>query len=567
MPFTHVEIEERKTRQLFVLFACLTALYALSILLLYGGVKVCLSGDFLGASTTSFTFGELAAVLAVALGGSGLHWWVVTEGMYARIVDALRTHPPAMQDTYHARFAHIVEEVAVAVGGRPIQSVVIPTAAVNACAVSDFEGRAAIAVTEGALAVLNREQLEAVVGHEAAHIVSGDSLSTTVFCSLFALHEEALKRLCGLLDTDEETAVAVGGRAALLVIVAIGVLWLTKAAKSWCELAISREKEYRADAVAVRLTRNPLALAEALHRMSKKWRGVGTRGESLASLFIVDPGVEWFSEREGMLAEWLSTHPPTSKRIELLLGMAHLSPSRFEEGMTAFLSRRGAPSAPSVTTRSAPAAPDQAPAQWMAWKDGQWAGPFGLEALAQVPELTPEMWIRRLDQETAVPASHDSRIREILRARYGGSPESPSRSECPNCRLPLRTVPYEGASLEQCPACLGCYVDPPLMTKLFARKEVEFSEAVKRLGDSMLSLAHQHRLRARLRALPGVPLKRVCPRCQGVVKQKFYTEAYPVEVEQCWTCGLTWLDRQELEILQHLYERWRAEDEPDQPLS
>ncbi len=69
-----------------------------------------------------------------------------------------------------------------------------------ACAIADGTGRAALVVTEGLLARLTRAQLEAVVGHEAAHIASGDSVATGVFCSLFALHEETLKHLAGAFD-------------------------------------------------------------------------------------------------------------------------------------------------------------------------------------------------------------------------------------------------------------------------------------------------------------------------------------------------------------------------------
>ncbi len=115
-----------------------------------------------------------------------------------------------------------------------------------------------------------------------------------------------------------------------LIPLVLPILWLIHVAKRLCELAISRTQEYRADAVAVRLTRNPLALAEALCLIAKRWRGIGAPGESLSTIFIVDVGLEALSEQEGLLAILFSTHPPTRHRIELLLGMAHQPPEAIE---------------------------------------------------------------------------------------------------------------------------------------------------------------------------------------------------------------------------------------------
>jgi len=73
------------------------------------------------------------------------------------------------------------------------------------------------------------------------------------------------------------------------------------------------------------MTRNPVALAEALHLLSRSWRGAGFIGSGFETLCIVNPVATVLDEREGLIADLLSTHPPLRKRMEILLGMARVS--------------------------------------------------------------------------------------------------------------------------------------------------------------------------------------------------------------------------------------------------
>ncbi len=550
MPFTFVEIEERKTKHLALLFTCLILLYAVSLFLLVGAVKwagiLWRPLAVLNAPPTP-TWRDVTGVMVGALFIGLIHWSCSTYRLLDRTLLAVGARPIDENDPYHARLANIIQEVAVATGGRPIRPYVISTPAVNACAMSDFSGGAAIAVTEGALAVLNRPQLESVVGHEAAHIVSGDSLTTSVFCGLFALHEEALKRMSGLFD--EERGAVVEGRAWAVLVLIYAILALTTGVKTFCSMLISREKEYRADAVAVRLTRDPISLAEALRIISERWRGVGVRGESLSSLFIMDPGVERLSDEEGLIAELFSTHPPPRKRIALLLGMAHIDPSRFEEEMASASARPQGHQSPE------PASDQTAQPRWMLWKSGQWTGPLGLEEIGAAPEFVPESWVRRVDEPSAEPAHYDPQLLEVLRRRYEAAGAGGAR-ECPKCRIGLTATLYEGATVEQCPSCRGCYVDANNMTKIFARQEAEIPDAVKRRGDLLLTMEGYALAKRQLRAGLTRPARQwACPRCGAAVVRKFYTDAYPVEVDQCWECGCVWLNHEELEMLQYIYEK------------
>ncbi len=87
-------------------------------------------------------------------------------------------------------------------------------------------------------------------------------------------------------------------------------------------LFISREREYRADAIAVRLTRNPLGLAEALYLMDRRWKGHGTPGDKMDAIYIMSPCQRNIENSEGSMANLFSTHPPIKKRISILLDMA-----------------------------------------------------------------------------------------------------------------------------------------------------------------------------------------------------------------------------------------------------
>ena len=550
MPYTFVEIEERKTRNLTLLFSYLVVLYVASIVIILWGVHAVFGLQSRLRAATILNVVGLALIVAL------IHWLISTRRLVDRVLVALLARPLDPEDTYHDRLKHIVEEVSVATGGRyRIEPYVMPTPAMNACAIADFSSRSAIIVTEGLLARLNREQLEAVVGHEAAHIASGDSLSNSVFCALFALHEEGLKRLSGVFDDSD---VRLGPRAVLLLIGTMGVLWVTTAIKRFCELLISRQQEYRADAVAVRLTRDPLSLAEALQRISTHWRGIGASGESLSTIFILDPGEEYLSEHDGLLAELFSTHPPTERRIAALLGMAHIAPADFEQAMAHAGER--------PRRLIGEKLPDALPARWLLWLDGAWKGPFALEELGGLSNLMPDSWVRREGEISVKPASRDPAVLSLLQQRYGhdGPQEPGTVTECPNCRVSLRRILYEGVPLDECPACRGCYVSPDQMSRIFSREEYAFSDSIRRLAQTIPSVKNLDRVMRRYNALPANRIREwQCPKCGSAVVRKFYTQAYLVEVEQCWLCGLAWLDHDQLELLQYLYEEQQSDGGTD----
>ena len=191
----------------------------------------------------------------------------------------------------------------------------MPEETPNAFATGRNPDNAAVAVTEGLMRMLERDELEGVLAHELAHVRHRDTLVMTVTASLAgALGMVANMAMWGALfgagDSDEDEG---GSPFAGLLGVMIAPL-----AATLIQLVISRSREFMADQHGAELTRNPLALARALRKI-ERWSQVApmTAGSpATAHLFIINPFAG------GGLAKLFSTHPSTEARIERLEAMA-----------------------------------------------------------------------------------------------------------------------------------------------------------------------------------------------------------------------------------------------------
>jgi heat shock protein HtpX len=341
MSYAFFKIESDKTRRIWVLFAALVVFYFV------GGVYV--RNVYRAVSERTFLKGflfhvpvlivfesfrqivtphlpsphALRKILAFAFLAAGAHWWLATQGMLRRLMTAMGAQPLDPEDRYHIQFRNILEELSTASGGPAIEGCVVNSRCLNAFALADFGGRAVIGVTEGLLASLNRAQLEAVAAHEAAHIRWGDCLTVTITCSLAGgFAGAARKELARVLDWVPLWRV--------IFLVASSPLMVLDGVSFLLNVLISREKETRADATAVRLTRDPLSLAEALHLIHRNHRGDGLAMESMAPVFIVSPDRR--GENGGLFPALFSSHPPTAGRIKSLLAMANAGQDALEAG-------------------------------------------------------------------------------------------------------------------------------------------------------------------------------------------------------------------------------------------
>lgn len=247
-----------------------------------------------------------AGLLAVSLGWSAL---ALSTGdrMVLRISGA-RVVTPEEAPQLH----NVVEEMAIAAGLSKPAVYIIESPALNAFATGLSRRRAAVVVTRGLLDALSREELQGVIGHEMGHIVNLDMRYATavgVTVGLVVLVADFATRL----------AIFGGGRrgrgggpwvAILMLVFAV----LAPLFARLVQMAVSRQREFLADATSVRLTRNPNGLISALEKLGGSEAPLDGANRATQHLYIVNP-LRAFSDKASRL--W-ATHPPIHRRIHRL---------------------------------------------------------------------------------------------------------------------------------------------------------------------------------------------------------------------------------------------------------
>jgi heat shock protein HtpX len=225
------------------------------------------------------------------------------------------------------QFENTVEEMAIAAGLPRPRTYVVPDPDPNAFATGRSPAHASIAVTRGLLARLNRDELQGVVAHEMSHIRNYDIRLMTVVAALvgaLALIADWATR--GLRHarraTDDDS------RAGALVALVAFVAWcatilVAPIVGQLLAAAISRRREFLADASGAELTRNPIALANALEKVDRDAAPTTAIKEGSAHLCIVDPTGRPLERRRGRLADLFATHPPIEDRVAALRTMAY----------------------------------------------------------------------------------------------------------------------------------------------------------------------------------------------------------------------------------------------------
>ncbi|MFA5060617.1 MAG: M48 family metalloprotease [Candidatus Omnitrophota bacterium] len=555
MPYSFTKIEEDKTRTIGFVFLFLILFYFVSAWILSVVIKNLLAMEsvermayVVAGPELRFYFlslPETFLILLLACAVGAIHWFITAQNLIPRILKVLSAGPVNLKDSYHHVFQNIIDEVSVATGGKKMEGVVVPVTAMNAFALTDFSGRSIIGVTEGLLAKLSRAQLEAVVGHEAAHLVTGDCLATTMTSSLFKIYGSAMTYMNKAMGGGENRMFR--SRASGSAIIIYLVLAVINFFGMLLNMFISRQREFRADSVAVRLTRDPLSLAEALYLISHRWRGASLPGEELDAIFIINPRFSRLDEKESIFADLFSTHPPVQKRLDILLDMAHADAQALEQKLKDSLRPRQIPAESAV-----PTAVTNSQTQWLVHNNGQWLGPFFLREMTEFSWLTPETWIKKMGAEHIARAYEDNEINQLLRKA-----EALSAFQCPRCRVALMEVLYEGAPVYKCVTCYGILLEENDVSKVLAREEMGFSKDVIRESEI---LKNQQKFWGPRKISAQSQDNLTCPGCKHVATKMvrmFYSAVYPIEIDKCIFCGKLWFDRHELEILQYRIEENR----------
>lgn len=215
------------------------------------------------------------------------------------------------------RLYKTVENLSIATGMPMPKVYVIEDRAMNAFATGRDPNHAVVAATRGLLDVLDNSELEGVMAHELGHVrnydirVSMIAMALALAISLIA--DMAMRGMIfggGRRDDNENNS----GNGIILVVGFIGLI-LAPIIARLIQLAISRKREYLADATGAETTRYPEALASALIKISHQGSGLRTQSTATAHLFFASPF------RSGGASNWFSTHPPVDQRVKRLREM------------------------------------------------------------------------------------------------------------------------------------------------------------------------------------------------------------------------------------------------------
>lgn len=255
----------------------------------------------------------LAALLAVV----SVVWSLISLVVGDRMVLSMANAKPITKEDAPQLY-NVVEEISIAAGQPMPKVMVLETDALNAFATGNRVGNGTIAVTRGLLDTLNREELQGVVAHEMAHLANLDTrymVVVGVTVGLIALVCDMLLRTMawgssGRSSSSDKKSSGGGLLIILLIVVAVVAPLAAKAV----QMAVSRQREYLADATSVQFTRNPNGLISALGKLADKAAPFPGVSRATQHLFIVNP-VQTFTKKSSAL---LATHPDTADRIARL---------------------------------------------------------------------------------------------------------------------------------------------------------------------------------------------------------------------------------------------------------
>ena len=531
MPFSFTQIEQEKTNTIKFSLAFLLSFYFFSALVLVYFTKAFFyfsSLDSASAMSPVWPSLDLTTVgwtFLGAMAAGAVHWQYSQHGLIDSVIQMMNAKAADPDKADERMFQNVVEEAGVATGGKyRIEPYIVPTSAMNAFALQDAKGRCLIGITEGLLKRLNREQLEAVVAHEAGHIASGDCLETTTTSSLFKTFDNicdiTLRLMSGsarvgfmgaALSDNRSSRRGNDGRLVLFFFMLFILASILRFIGFLGSMFISRQREYRADAISAKLTRNPMALAEALRIIDGRWKGAGLPGDRMEAIFISNPRKNDLEQNTSFLADIFTTHPPIEKRIAVLLNMAHATEQDLEISMK--------------------------------------------QAQRRYETLNPEPQPQTVKDPLQPLRGAMGPVVMPFPGVIGGAAGVVHKDHCPRCYVALNQETYENVPILKCPACEGVLGKELDILQIVHTREEKFDDRIVQMGQL---------IRRQIKPLRQNPFDSVfdeksivCPSCldeANRMHRRFVSPQFPIEVDKCRICKRVWFDKDELEVLQYLYE-------------
>jgi len=306
----------------------LTLAIMIGFTLFLGFIGLGFDAFYLG-TVTEDAFFPLGTVVAVGFGSMSAAW-SLRSGAKA-VLNSAGAVPADPNNPSHKQLLNVVDEMTIASGLPRPQVFIIPDADPNAFATGRDPQNSSIAVTQGLLDSLSRDELQGVVAHEMSHIRNYDIRLMTVIAALMGsillLSDWARRGMMwggGRSSRKRSSDSGGGGPLALVMLVLwiIGII-LAPLITQLMAMAVSRKREYLADASGAELTRNPMGLAQALKKIESAAEPTASIKRGAAHLCIADPLGRKMNAKEGFAAELFGTHPPIAKRIMALEAMAY----------------------------------------------------------------------------------------------------------------------------------------------------------------------------------------------------------------------------------------------------
>lgn len=317
---THIWNNNWKTVLLMAGFPVLLLLLTYALFLLFAGFAGMSVGNDPVAGYFIWAGEALAQAWPFAIAGAIL-WFGIAYAFYQNIIDAA-TGAKKVERIAEPKLYNLLENLCISRGITMPALRIMETDALNAFATGLHKGQYSITVTRGLMNSLNDEELEAVLAHELTHIRNADVrllVIAVIFVGIFSFVGElgfrslrfgsvggsSSRRSSGGRDS--------GGGAIIAILVALVIIAIAYALAIVIRFALSRRREYLADAGAVELTKNPDAMISALQKISGN-SVVASAPSEVREMFIENPHSDF--------ASIFATHPPIEKRIEALAKFA-----------------------------------------------------------------------------------------------------------------------------------------------------------------------------------------------------------------------------------------------------
>jgi heat shock protein HtpX len=300
-------------------------------------------GYVIGAAFAGHQAGFIGLIIATAV------WLILAMVSFSsgdQILLAASKANPVTHNEYPQLF-NIVEEMKIAAGLPAMPKIyIIPDPAPNAFATGRSPQSASVAVTAGLLGRLNRDELQGVIAHEMSHILHRDILYVTlagIMLGSIVLLSQVFLRSMYYSSVGSRRRYSSGGKGsgqavAVMLIIALVAAILAPIMAQLLYFALSRRREYLADAGSARLTRYPEGLASALEKIAADPSPqLAAVNKVTAPMYIVNP----FKKAAGLkLSDLTSTHPPISERIKILRSLSGVSFKDYSDSFTQVTHRR-----------------------------------------------------------------------------------------------------------------------------------------------------------------------------------------------------------------------------------